>query len=1211
MELDKTRETLQSVETLIGELESEYTRWENQINEISIQLTSLPPFALTASAFITYLSACPEDVRRQYITNWIKDLTNLGIMPTSLSTELNNNHTSSQDLLHFDLRRFLSTEPEQLLWSSQGLPSDQLSGENAVTIVHTTMCPFIVDPSSRALHWLKVYLKDQRLEVVNQQSPNFVTTLELAVRFGKCLIIQEVDEIEPILMPLLLKDLILQGSRNFIRIGEKLIDYHQDFRLFLCTRKPLRGMEDYVQPICATALVSIINFISTRTGLIEQLLEITLQNECPQLESQRQQLIRNEESMKMELTKLENNLLEELANAHGNILENKKLLTSLNQTKQSTLIVTNSLKESLRLQAELDKERNIFYPLAETSSQLYFSLMDLIKINHMYQFGLNRFLYLYQRALSMPHPTELQTSERIKSLQKYIEQLVYENVCRALFKPDRLMFALHMVHTMRPQSLTNEEWLFFIGLNTSESCHTDENLHSWLDPERARNLMKLKAAFPNIYENLYFEDSQFWTNWLHENNVEMKPMPKSLQAKSSLTAFQFNVLAIQALRPDRLHSALLQFASRTLDLPQLSPSTLNLHRLFETETRSTEPILILISPGADPSQELSEAASLHFSRKMLNKTSETTSSSSSHYRQIAMGQGQTDLAISELHSAAEQGDWLCLKNLHLVIHWLPVLEKEINNLLLNSNSNSNDNKENSNIPNNHADNDDTTNKSSDTKQSVHKDFRLWLTLEPRTTFPSTLLQGSLKIAYEGWTKFYEFTFADLCAAADVIDRLLLIDNHGKLSRTTEDIWSWIYGLFGESIYGGRLDNTVDLSVLNSYLTSIFSNDTMRNLQLGHFKLPNTTELKDYVIQINALPDHDRPVYFNLSPNIESSMQRNEAKRVIGQLRLLEKPSMDIKRRFDKCLWSKELAPILILWKKLNQGLNLIQSRTTTNQPNKFSPSKSDDYIINIANQLSRGGKGGAPIQEFLHLELSNALQLVQQVHSNLASLSRACRGTQLVTEMMHQLANSLIHGHTPDVWLLYWPEGPNEVIPFLQELIHKANAVQTLTKQADSDQFSNVKNGQCLDLANLFHPTTFLNALRQQSARQLNVPIDTLKLSCQWSELNDRKNMPTRNNLSTLPVRITNLKLEGANFRNGQLSASYQNDPSPIQLPDVLLKWILKDEPDQLDENNSIYLPIYTNNTREHLVTFIRVPCASNSQNQWIQAGTALLLSCL
>lgn len=40
-----------------------------------------------------------------------------------------------------------------------------------------------------------------------------------------------------------------------------------------------------------------------------------------------------------------------------------------------------------------------------------------------------------------------------------------------------------------------------------------------------------------------------------------------------------------------------------------------------------------------------------------------------------MGQGQADLAVQMLKECAHNGDWLCLKNLHLVVSWLPVLEK--------------------------------------------------------------------------------------------------------------------------------------------------------------------------------------------------------------------------------------------------------------------------------------------------------------------------------------------------------------------------------------------------------------------------------------------------------------------------------------------------------------------------------------------------------
>ena len=40
-----------------------------------------------------------------------------------------------------------------------------------------------------------------------------------------------------------------------------------------------------------------------------------------------------------------------------------------------------------------------------------------------------------------------------------------------------------------------------------------------------------------------------------------------------------------------------------------------------------------------------------------------------------MGQGQAEIAMQLLHECSRSGEWLCLKNLHLVTAWLPSLEK--------------------------------------------------------------------------------------------------------------------------------------------------------------------------------------------------------------------------------------------------------------------------------------------------------------------------------------------------------------------------------------------------------------------------------------------------------------------------------------------------------------------------------------------------------
>lgn len=74
-----------------------------------------------------------------------------------------------------------------------------------------------------------------------------------------------------------------------------------------------------------------------------------------------------------------------------------------------------------------------------------------------------------------------------------------------------------------------------------------------------------------------------------------------------LTPFQ-EILVIQAFRPDRLESAMRSFACSVLDINDISPETLNLKKLYSKETIATEPILIIISPGADPSAELRDLA---------------------------------------------------------------------------------------------------------------------------------------------------------------------------------------------------------------------------------------------------------------------------------------------------------------------------------------------------------------------------------------------------------------------------------------------------------------------------------------------------------------------------------------------------------------------------------------------------------------------------
>ncbi len=58
----------------------------------------------------------------------------------------------------------------------------------------------MIDPSSRSVAWLKEHMKAHKLEVVSQGDANFLTQVELAVRFGKTLIVEEVMPSLPLLL---------------------------------------------------------------------------------------------------------------------------------------------------------------------------------------------------------------------------------------------------------------------------------------------------------------------------------------------------------------------------------------------------------------------------------------------------------------------------------------------------------------------------------------------------------------------------------------------------------------------------------------------------------------------------------------------------------------------------------------------------------------------------------------------------------------------------------------------------------------------------------------------------------------------------------------------------------------------------------------------------------------------------------------------------
>ena len=93
---------------------------------------------------------------------------------------------------------------------------------------------------------------------------------------------KDVTNIEPVLVPLLRKDLALQGASRSVALGDKTVDFSPHFRLLLAASDA--GMR---VPTHAAPFLTVANFAITESALRTQLLALTLQHERPELEEQR------------------------------------------------------------------------------------------------------------------------------------------------------------------------------------------------------------------------------------------------------------------------------------------------------------------------------------------------------------------------------------------------------------------------------------------------------------------------------------------------------------------------------------------------------------------------------------------------------------------------------------------------------------------------------------------------------------------------------------------------------------------------------------------------------------------------------------------------------------------------------------------------------------------------------------------------------------
>ncbi|KAH9495143.1 Dynein heavy chain 7, axonemal, partial [Bulinus truncatus] len=576
-QVDLCQKKLERASQLIGGLGGEKQRWEQAALRLGEKYDNLTGDVLVASGIVAYLGAFTSSFRLEESAAWLKEVRKMNIR-------------CSED---FSLTNTLGDPVKIRSWNIAGLPTDSFSIENGIIISNANRWPLMIDPQSQANKWIKNMEKHNNLHVIKFTDRDFVRNLENCIQFGTPVLLENVqEELDPLLEPLLLKQVFKQGGAMCIKLGDSTIEYSFDFKFYMTTslRNPHYLPETAVK-------VTLLNFMITPEGLQDQLLGIVVAKERPELEDEKNMLILQGASNKKQLKEIEDKILEVLSTSEGNILEDETAIKVLSSSK--TLSNEISEKQAIAEETELkiDEARMGYTPIAVHSTVLFFTIADLANIDPMYQYSLTWFINLFNISIENADKSEI-LAERLNNLHQHFTYLLYCNVCRSLFEKDKLLFSFILcVNILKHnKEINEEEWRFFltggVGLDNPHKKPVE-----WLPAKSWDEICRIDhlAAFHGIQKTFVPESNQ-WKVLYDSIEPQHEALPK--QWESKLNKFQ-KMLTLRIFRYDKVIPAVQDFVSEKLGKVFIEPPPFDLPKSY-ADSNCTTPLLFVLSPGSDP-----------------------------------------------------------------------------------------------------------------------------------------------------------------------------------------------------------------------------------------------------------------------------------------------------------------------------------------------------------------------------------------------------------------------------------------------------------------------------------------------------------------------------------------------------------------------------------------------------------------------------------
>ncbi|XP_068129764.1 dynein axonemal heavy chain 3-like [Hyperolius riggenbachi] len=1159
--INMTKLKLDRAEKLINGLGGEKQRWRSIATQLGDTYQNIVGDMLLSAAIVAYLGSFTSEFRQEILKKWFN--------------MCRDKHIPVSD--GFSFSSTLGDPVKIMEWQFHGLPKDNFSLENALIVTSAQRWPLIIDPQGQANKWIKNMEKINKIQICKATDPDYLRTVGNSIQFGTPMLIENLtEELDPILEPVLLRQTFKQHGVEYIRLGEAVIHYSRDFKLYMTTR--LRNPH-YLPEV--SVKVTLVNFMITPIGLEDQLLTILAAEEKPDLEKRKNQLYLEGAKIRKQLKEIEDQILEVLSLSQGNILEDERAIDILSSSKKLSQEIQEKQEITAKTERQIDETRDGYRPVANHSSVIFFVISDLEYIDSMYQYSLAWFINLYLNAIKNSECSQ-KLQERISNLNDYFKNSIYEHVCRSLFEKHKLLFSfLLCVGLQRNRGMvSNEEWHFLLTGGVALEIPRPNPDPTWLKDKFWGEILRLSTL--TSFSGL---DDHFCTNITQWKNIYDSSHPNEMELpdpwEDLLTDFQ-KLLVLRCVRPDKIIPAVQQFISNKMGPAYIDPPTFDLQHSYMDSTSST-PLIFVLSSGADPLE-------------LLMKFAEEKEMGGVNLQTISLGQGQGPIARKTIEKAAKEGTWVVLQNCHLATSWLMDLEQICEEVITDP-------------------------------EKTKPSFRLWLTSYPSLDFPVSVLQNGIKMTNEppkglranllksylsdpicnpaffnscnkpevwkkllfglcffhalvqerrtygslGWNIPYEFNDSDLKISAKQIQRFI-----NDYAQTPLE--ALIY-LTGECNYGGRVTDEHDrrllLSLLDTFLCeAVITEDDYTFSPSGKYFAPKNGTHDTYMEYIKSLPLNADPEVFGLHVNANITREHKETAEL-----------------FD---W------ILTTLPNQTSGGGKSTSEVVHELIDDILSKIPEDFNVEEVKRLYPTQCTESMNTVLVH-ELLRFNRLTSTIRMSLQDLNKAISGLSVMSNELDDLLNSMTVGKVPTMWSARSYPSLKPLGGYIADLLQRLSFFKSWIERGTPKVFW---------ISGFYFTQSFLTGVLQNYARKHQTPIDLLSFQFQITSHDHEDDIDTS---ECDGLYINGLYMEGARW-DREKEMINESFPKVLYESMPVIQLI---PGEKIAEMDSFYrCPVYKTSARRgelsttgHSTNYVLSISLATSKppNHWVNRGVACL----